>query len=325
MKTFEAYFLLYKYLTYKIMFKKTLLFLLAFLPLISFAQSLTIDITNDGAWIKEAGEKVLFYQAETKSKDGEYPRANYIHPLYNVDGTELTEDFPKDHPHHRGIFWTWHQVIIGEKKIGDAWLCKDFVWDVANMTKEKSADGKLSFNVKTYWKSPLWLDANGMQKPFLDENTKITIYEKEKNYRVIDFEISLLAMERDLKIGGSDDKKGYGGFSVRMKMPEDIKFTSGTGEVTPAVGPVSAGSWMDVSGSLAADGGGAGIVMICHPENPMFPEKWILRAKPGMQNPAFPGQLPVAVSDKEPTVSKYRLVVYTGKLKNKQIKGLLDF
>lgn len=307
------------------MLRKSSLFLIALSPIISLAQSFTFEKTNEGAWIKEDGEKVLFYQAATKSMDGEYPRANYIHPLYNVDGVELTEDFPKDHLHHRGIFWTWHQVLIGDKKIGDAWECKDFIWDVTNISQEKSTDDRIELSAHTLWKSPSWLDNDGKQKAFLKEKSKVTVHAKQKNYRVIDFEISLLALEPNLKIGGSDDKKGYGGFSVRMKMPEDILFTSRDGEVTPTVGPVSAGSWMDVSGSLAADGGNAGVLMMCHPDNPMFPEQWILRAKRSMQNPAYPGQHPVSVSDKKPTVLKYRLLVYTGELTKKEIKRFEKF
>lgn len=311
------------------MLSKAFLFLIALSPIISFAQPLTFEKTNDGVWIKDDGEKVLFYQAATKSLDGEYPRANYIHPLYNVDGAELTEDFPDDFPgdhfHHRGVFWTWHQVIIDEKKIGDAWLCKDFIWDVTSIIKEQSSEDEITFNVHTLWKSPMWLDDNGNQKAFLKERSKITVHAKKKNYRAIDFEISLLALEPNFKIGGSDDKKGYGGFSVRMKMPEDILFTSKGVEVTPTVGPVSAGSWMDVSGSLAVDGGNAGIVMMCHPDNPMFPEQWIIRKKGSMQNPAYPGRTPVLISDKKPTVLKYRLVVYTGELTKKELKRFGEF
>ena len=299
----------------------TLLFLYSFL---AQAQTLSIEKTDDGAWIQEDGKKVLFYQAKTKSKDGKFPRADYFHPLYGIDGVELTEDFPKDHLHHHGIFWAWHQVIIGEKKIGDAWVSEDFDWDVQNVEQGAKKDGSISLNTKTFWKSPLWKDRNGNIVPFLEENARFIVYAKTDNFRVIDFEISLLALEPDLKIGGSDDAKGYGGFSVRMKMPEDIKFTSNNGEVTPTVGPVNAGPWMDVSGSLAKDGGNAGIVMMCHPDNPMFPEKWILRKKGSMQNPAYPGRQPVLISNKKATNLKYRLVVYKGKLSTKVINDLFN-
>jgi hypothetical protein len=71
---------------------------------IIYAQGFTMEKNDEGAWIKEDGEKVLFFQAKTKSLDGTFPRADYMHPLYNVNGKILTEDFPRDHLHHRGSF-----------------------------------------------------------------------------------------------------------------------------------------------------------------------------------------------------------------------------
>jgi len=285
-----------------------------------------MEKTDEGAWIKEDEENVLFYQAKTKSIDGEYARANYIHPLFNVDGYELTEDFPKDHLHHRGIFWTWHQVTIGNEHIGDAWECKDFVWDVSDIIVSGKSKKSIMLHAKTNWKSKLWKNYNGDLKPFVEENAMILVHAREDNHRVIDFEISLLALEDKLKIGGSDDHKGYGGFSVRMKMPKHIMFKSNDGEVAPKTEQISAGSWMDVSGTLASDEGHGGIVMMCHPDNPMYPEKWILRKKGSMQNPVYPGQHPVSISTITPTVLKYRLVVYTGKVSNTDIERIFaDF
>jgi len=276
--------------------------------------------TEQGIWVQEKNEKVLFYQAKTKSMDDKYARANYVHPLYNVDGYELTEDFPEDHLHHRGIFWTWHQTIIDGKPIGDAWECKDFSWDVVQYDAVKSNGNSLRINTKTYWKSPLWKSDSGEEKPFLEERAIITVHEKVEDYRVIDFEISLLALENNLQIAGSDDHKGYGGFSPRIKMPENVKFESEGKEVKPKTEQVAAGPWMNMSGSLASNNGHGGVIMICHPDNPGYPEKWILRSKRSMQNPVYPGRQPVMVSTKDPTVLKYRLVVYTGKFK----QGLAD-
>jgi len=50
--------------------------------------------TSEGFIVKEAGEKVMSYQRRHKSINGKYLRANYIHPLYGLDGQILTEDFP---------------------------------------------------------------------------------------------------------------------------------------------------------------------------------------------------------------------------------------
>jgi hypothetical protein len=141
---------------------------------------------------------------------------------------------------------------------------------------------------------------------------------------VIDFEISLLALEPNLKIGGSEDKKGYSGFSVRMKMPDDLKFTSSHGKVEPQTLQLDAGSWMDISGSLNNAGQKEGIVIICHPDNPMYPEKWILRKSGSMQNPVYPGRAAVAVSMETPTVLKYRLVTYVGDLEKPSLEMLIE-
>jgi hypothetical protein len=40
-------------------------------------------------------------------------RSSYVHPLYAPDGTLLTDDFPADHLHHRGLSWMWPNVEVG--------------------------------------------------------------------------------------------------------------------------------------------------------------------------------------------------------------------
>ncbi len=305
-------------------FKKLALIVVLFIPILAGAQSFTFEKTPEGAWVKEHGKKVLFYQSATKSKNGQYPRADYIHPLYGIDGEVLTEDFPDDHLHQRGIFWAWHQIYVGEKRVADAWECKDFVWDVQKVKRVKSDGNSLAFSAKTFWKSPLWKDNHGKMKAFVEENTKVTVHAEKENYRIVDFEISLLALEPKVSIGGSEDEKGYSGFSVRMKMPEDIKFTSENGEVLPTTKQLNAGPWINVSGSLAKDGGQAGIAMMCHPDNPVFPDPWILRTKGSMQNPAFPGRKPVLISEKELTVLRYRLVVFKGNMSKELLDGIQE-
>jgi len=59
---------------------------------------------------------VLVYSYGTVSGEGvhsRYDRANYLHPVYGLDGEVLTEDFPEDHAHHRGIFWAWPHIRVG--------------------------------------------------------------------------------------------------------------------------------------------------------------------------------------------------------------------
>ena len=75
--------------------------------------------------------------------------------MYDLDGNVLTEDFPKDHPHHRGIFWAWHQVRVDGKNAGDSWAARDFSWDVQE-AKVTADDGKsAAIDVQVIWKSRL--------------------------------------------------------------------------------------------------------------------------------------------------------------------------
>ena len=57
-----------------------------------------------------------------KSREGTHTRNNYV-DLFDFQGHEITEDFPADHLHHRGVFWAWHQVLVNGKQLGDSWEC----------------------------------------------------------------------------------------------------------------------------------------------------------------------------------------------------------
>jgi hypothetical protein len=291
-------------------------------PLLPAAQELSFNREADGIRIREGGKDVLFYRTGPNSVNDSYERSNYIHPLYGLDGEVLTEDFPEDHLHHRGIFWAWHQVIIGNKNIGDAWECRNFIWDVREVELHPS-DSSLVLISRILWKSPVYTDDTGKPVPFVEEQLRISSHPQRSNYRVIDFEISLLALVPGLTLGGSQDEKGYGGFSARMKMPADLRFHSKEGPVKPEETAVLAANWMNISGSLGKNGGQAGIVIISDNAFDKDRTLWILRQRESMQNAVFPGRTPVPISDKEPVVLRYRLVVYRGKLTPREIRSLV--
>jgi len=90
-----------------------------------YSQQLEFRKDKEGVLLLEDNMPRYFYQEKTKSLDGKYARANYVHPLYNSVGEIITEDFPEDHLHHHGIFWSWHQLYADGKYIGDPWLSED--------------------------------------------------------------------------------------------------------------------------------------------------------------------------------------------------------
>jgi len=268
--------------------------------------------TSQGFVITEGKAKVMLYQREHKSLNGKYSRANYIHPLYGLDGEILTEDFPTDHLHHRGIFCACHQVWFGDRRLGDPWAAKDFLWDVYD-TKILPVDSKSrALQVHVYWKSPLWTDANGKQKAFVKETTTIRVYRAQDDIRKVDFQINLLALEDGVRIGGSEDDKGYGGFTTRILLPDGLSFTGSNGPVEPNRLSVEAGPWLDFSGNFNKDGKVSGLAILCHNSSPGYPQPWILRRKASAQNPVYPGRHPILLSREKPLVLRYRLIIHRG-------------
>ena len=201
---------------------------------------------SDGIWFYEDEDPICFYQVIHKATaNGTHRRANYIHPLLDLDGNIITEDFPEDHLHHRGIFWAWHQVRVNGENIGDNWECKEFNWQVVDplvTRRTKSVD--LLVNVT--WSSSLLLDDDKNPSPIIHEQTRIRLHTTRSMYRVLDFEIQLQAIQPNVSIGGSEDDKGYGGFSPRLRMPVDPVFTGPSGNVEPQRTAVAAGQWLSL-------------------------------------------------------------------------------
>jgi len=177
-------------------------------------------------------------------------------------------------------------------------------------------------HTQVLWKSPLWRDKKNQLKPYLVENTYIKIYQSQENFRIIDFEIGLRALENNIKIGGSEDQKGYGGFSVRIKLPEGIKFISSSGEIEPRKLRINAGPWMDFSGTFRENGEISGLTIFCHPTNPSFPQPWIVRRRGSMQNVVFPGRNPILVPTDRNLILRYRLVVHRDLSRDLDLKKL---
>jgi hypothetical protein len=281
-------------------------------PRAGTANPISIVETDQGFVVTEGQTQVMSYQRRHKSLNGKYARANYIHPLYGLDGEILTEDFPPDHLHHRGVFWAWHQAWVGGKKLGDSWAAENFFWDIRDAKILTPDSRSRALQVEVYWNSPLWTDAAGKQKPFVRETTIIRVHRAQDDIRKVDFQISLLALEDGVRIGGSEDEKGYGGFATRVPLPDGLAFIGADGPVEPENLSVEGGPWMDFSGPLGPDGKISGITILCHKSLPGYPQRWILRRKGSAQNPVFPGREPVLLSREKPLVLRYRLIVHRG-------------
>ncbi len=86
----------------------------------------------DGLLTLRDGEKIVFSYRYSFLEHENVPKTDsrrgagcYLYPLNGVDGENLTDLAPKDHYHHRGVFWTWPAVGVweadGTKREYDLW------------------------------------------------------------------------------------------------------------------------------------------------------------------------------------------------------------
>lgn len=276
------------------------------------AQKFSYKKSGEGIEIKENNKPVLFFQTKSKTVSGKFARAGYIHPLYDLNGNAMTDDMPEDHPYHRGIFWAWHQIIVDGKNVADGWMSDHVSFNPGKMQVTKSATNTILTSQLT-WKID---DSIKPAYNIVNEVSKINIYRAKEHYRIIDFDIFLKPLVNDLKLGGSDDPKGYGGFCLRLQNPESIQFISGDKQITPEQAAVFAGPWMDFRMKNRA-------VAVFGYKNAEGQHPWILRNEKSMQNVPFPGRGPVTIPA-EGLRLKYRIVIHDDTFTADNVQKLYD-
>lgn len=153
-----------------------------------------------------------------------YGRACYIHPLYAPDGDVLTEDFPADHYHHRGVFWAWPHVEMGDTVL-DTWLSKDVHQHHEKWLMREANDERATVSVQNIWT----LDS-GPDTPLIRETVTFTVHPLKREVRAMDFCIRLTNVSSQTMRIGPKDQKGYGGFCVRPDSArKPLTFTTAKG------------------------------------------------------------------------------------------------
>ncbi len=281
-------------------------------------QKLEIRETEQGAEVLESGIPVLFFNKQPATINGKYERAGFVHPLYDLAGKELTENGPADHPHHRGIFWAWHQVCLNGRQVGDGWV-SDHIQFIPQQLKTQQSGDDILLDWAMTWQAD---SVEGKSVSLIDEQTLIRVQPANDSFRLIDFDIYLRPFRDSVAIGGSNDLKGYGGFSMRWKLPADLRFETRDSMVQPQEPAVMSAPWMQFRGHFNGEKETA-VALLCAAPYPGPDQSWILRgpAAVSMQNALYPGSVPVLLP-KEGLHLRYRLVVQRNPLSAATLEGL---
>lgn len=244
-------------------------------------------LADDSVTLTEGGKPVLVYRTKPLAPSVEPGRLNYVHPLYAPDGTVLTEDKPADHLHQRGVFWSWHQILVNGKMVADGWYMKGLTFHVRERRFKGDSQGGGTLTVNADW-----IVTSGPELDYVArETTKVRVFPLKDGSRRINFDTVITSRAETLGLGGSDDAKGYGGFSLRLVRPERLSFASAGKTVTPADTAVAAGPSMGFAWP-AEPGLPAWTLGLTCKVNDQPITNWILRKSLSMQNCAFPGRTP---------------------------------
>jgi hypothetical protein len=226
-------------------------------------------------------------------------RSSYLHPLYAPDGTVLTDDFPKDHYHHRGLSWMWPVVLVEGKRLN--------LWEIAGIRQRfvrwiarDTTGQKARLAVENGW----FLDDN---RQVVRETVEIAVEPARDGKRVLELVLRFEALGAPIAIAGTpDQKKGYGGLSLRFAPRTDTVLTTDAGREAADTNLIPH-PWAELTGIF--QGRRAGIRIDIDPANPAFPNGWCLRYY-GFLGVNFPGLEPFRVQPGRPLVLKYRVTLF---------------
>ncbi len=173
--------------------------------------------------LSEDGTPVLRYVYGMNLKEGvpeDRRRSNYIHPVYGLDGEILTDDFPEDHYHHRGLYLAWPQIIVDGDSL-ELWHIQGIEKRFEQWIGRETGPVFARLGVHNGWYAG--------DKKVVGENVWITAFRKGAVGRIIDIEFTLTATESPVKIVGSPSLKGYGGFNYRPAPCKEEVITTNEG------------------------------------------------------------------------------------------------
>jgi hypothetical protein len=273
-----------------------------------------IDDKSVGLW--DGDKPVLVYNycvitnPKVPAKDSRRSRACYVHPLYGLDGEVLTDDFPKDHYHHHGIFWSWPHVGIDGKEY-DLWEYKNIQQRFVRWIAREAGPASAVLAVENGWFV--------RDQKVMIERVWIRASKVVGEGRPIDLSFTFIPVDKAITLRGAEGKS-YGGLNLRYApRPEKetvITVPSGSPKEDLPETPLP---WADLSARFAGGKGPSGAAIFVSPCHPDYPPTWLTRhygvlcvGWPGVKGKTFPPGVPIHLN--------YRIWVHRGQPDVEQLK-----
>ena len=235
------------------------------------------DLGGGRVELSEGGKPALVYNYGPQWKQGapeDRRRCCYVFPLYTPAGVSMLDDFPQDHWHHRGLFWSWPVVEVGGKKY-DLWMT--FTAKHRSVKAPMTSGGTL--RAENFW------EAGGQD--IVKEDLRLTVLPAQGDTREMDVELTWEALAAPVTLRGSAEAgKSYGGLSARFAAREGTTLRA-DGEVLKKDEDLTPRQWAELEGVYG--GKRAALRITPDAKNPGTPYQWCLRAY-GFVGASFPGR-----------------------------------
>lgn len=223
------------------------------------------------------------------------PRSDYIHPLYGLQGEVMTEDWPIDHPHHRGIYWAWPEVDYrGER--GDLHaLQRVFVYPTG---RYRVTDGVVFAQVEA---ENVWRWEGG--DPIVLEWARIRVYRRTGQGQCIDLALFFTALKQPVLLARRQTNL-YGGLNLRLSAIQEQQFLFHT---------EGQQAWAGAFGVFPKGNQPAGLLIFPHTKNHYHPPEWVQYPDLNWLQPTFPASgIRYELSPGKPLALRYRLWIRQG-------------
>jgi len=284
---------------------KTLLALAASCALSAAAQTSPFAFRDAGPGsleLAENGRPVFVYNYGMMLKDGapeSRRRSCYLHPVYAPDGTVVTDDFPRDHDHHRGLFWAW-PIVAADGQRYDLWTIRGIHQKFVRWIAREAVPALARLAVENGWYAG--------ERKLVKETVEIVARPAVSTYRRLDLTLAFEALEQTVEISGApEEQKGYGGLCLRFGPRRETLIRTDAGSEPHDTNMVPH-RWAELEGLF--DGRRAGARIEIDPSNPGYPNGWCLRHY-GFLGVNFPGLRPFRLEPGRPLVLKYRVTVFS--------------
>lgn len=223
--------------------------------------------------ISDDGKPVLSYNYDTiigehvPENDNRRRRACYIHPVWGLDGEKLTDDFPRDHFHHHGVFWAWPHVNVGGGQY-DLWVNRGIEQRFVRWLHRQVGPVAAVFGVENGWFVG--------DRQVMTERVWVRVFAAGDGERSVDIDLFFVPKE-EISLQGAGGKS-YGGLVVRyaVRKGDDVKITVPDGPTTEDLKETPL-AWADLTTQFEGAADRSGGAVFVHPEHPDFPPTWLTR------------------------------------------------